>query len=67
MSKSKADRTQYVWSSSGSITIVVMTLWLWRKQYDCLLYYFTASQCLLKGAVLTFSSTSNQLTETCKA
>ena len=34
--------------------------------YDCLLYHFTSSQCILKGALLTFSSTSNQLVEILK-
>ena len=38
-------------------------LGLTRKMHDCSLYHFTTSQCLLKRAPLTFSSTSNQLVE----
>ena len=36
---------------------------LWRKLYNCSLHHFTTSQCILKRALLTFSTTSNRLAE----
>ena len=39
----------------------ITQLGLWRKLYECLLDHFTTSQCILKCALLTFSSTSNRL------
>ena len=36
-------------------------LGLWRKFYDCSSHHFTASQCVLKCALLTFTSTSSRL------
>ena len=38
-------------------------LGLWQKLYDCSLHHFTTSQCILKCAPLTLSSTSNWLAE----
>ena len=36
-------------------------LGLWRKLYDCSLHHSTASQCVLKCALFTFSSTPGRL------
>ena len=38
-------------------------LGLRRKLYDCSLHHFTTSKCILKCALLTFSSTSNRFAE----
>ena len=41
-------------------------LGLWWKLHNCSLHHFTTSQCILKCALLTFSSISSQLTENFK-
>ena len=40
---------------------------LWRMLYYCLLHHFTTCQCILKCALLTFSSTSSRLAEIWKS
>ena len=59
------------WSDRSTTTHIVLLsvltqLGLGRKLYNCLLHHFTTSHCILKCALLTFSSASNRLAETWK-
>ena len=56
------------WLGRSTTAHIVLNLhsliWeLWRELYDCSLHYSTASQCIQKCVLLTFSSTSNPLAE----
>ena len=55
------------WSDRSTTTHIVLDLFthlgLWRKLNDYSLHHFTTGQCILKYALLTFSSTSNRLAE----